>query len=148
MLLNAESLPNKINELSAVITANPPDLIVVTESHCNSLTADAVISLNGFNLTRADHTVGRKGGVILFSRSEFPIINIHVTSHPSGSWEGLYCDLLVSKTVSLRVCCIYRSPGKLTDDAESDFLTFLRESRPASNTPYLLSGDFNFPNIN
>ena len=72
-MLNAESVVNKLNELSLLIDANNPDLIIITESHCNDMIPDALISFQGFNTTRADRVVGRKGGVVLVSRSDFLI---------------------------------------------------------------------------
>ena len=148
MVLNAESIVNKINELSLLIDSTTPDLIVITESHCNSMIPDALISFQGFNLTRADRVVGRKGGVVLLSRSDLSVTNIVIKTHQSGSWEGLSCDLLISKTSSLRVCGVYRSPGKMSDEACNDLLTFLQQSCPTKNSPFLLCGDFNFPTIN
>jgi len=148
MVLNAESITNKISELTILIDSSSPDLIVITESHCNHMIPDALISFKGFNLTRADRVTGRKGGVVLLSRSDLFITNIVVNSHQSGSWEGLTCDLHISKTSTLRVCGVYRSPGRLPDEVATDLLTFLQQSCPSKNSPFLLCGDFNFPTIN
>ena len=148
MVLNAESITNKINELSLLIDATSPDLIIITESHCNSTISDALISIKGFTLTRADRVTGRKGGVVLLSRSDFFITNIVIKSHQSGSWEGLSCDLQISKTTSLRVCGVYRSPGKLPDNAAADLLSFLQDACSPKKSHFLLCGDFNFPTVN
>ena len=131
-----------------LIDTDCPDVIIITESHCNHLIPDRLISFKDFNLARVDRSVGRKGGVVLLTRTDFPISNIKVNAHPTGTWEGLFCDLLVSKVTTLRICSIYRTPGKLPDDAAADFFTFLEDSLPTKNSPYLLAGDFNLPTIN
>ena len=138
---------NKTTELKVLIQTNSPDLILITESHCSQLIPDASISFDGFNLIRADRAVGRKGGVLLLYRSDLPIVNINVNPHPYGSWEGLSCEILMSQATTLKTCLVYRSPGTLSDDAASDFLNFLKDSRPPNNLPFLLAGDFNFPTI-
>ena len=48
--MNAQSIASKINELVAVAQDLAPDIILLTESWCNSTTRDAALSIDGYDL--------------------------------------------------------------------------------------------------
>jgi hypothetical protein len=67
LYLNAQSIVKKVNELSCVAGALNPDIIMITESWCNSDVADTFLSIDGYDLQpdlradREDTAQGRGG---------------------------------------------------------------------------------------
>ena len=58
--------------MTALLSANPVDLIAITESWLHKDIEDSLLHINGFNLFRKDRTTRRGGGVCVFLRDEFP----------------------------------------------------------------------------
>jgi hypothetical protein len=50
LYLNAQSIVNKVNELGVVVADLEPDLILITETWCNSTITDAYLSINGYEI--------------------------------------------------------------------------------------------------
>lgn len=50
LYLNAQSVVNKIDELSCVVSEVKPDIVLITESWCNDNISDAYLGLEGFEL--------------------------------------------------------------------------------------------------
>ena len=72
LLINARSLLPKIDDLTALLSANPVDLVAITESWLHKDIEDSLLHIKGFNLFRKDRTTRRGGGVCVFLRDEFP----------------------------------------------------------------------------
>ena len=147
ILFNAASICNKVHELSLLVATEKPDLVAVTETNCNTSIHDSLLHMKGYDLIRCDRHQGSKGGVLLLVRSTVAVCSIVLMAHPSGTWEALKCDLQFTDN-TLRVACIYRSPGNMDHNTENDFLTFFNSIIPNnSRKKILIVGDFNFPNI-
>ena len=50
MCTNAQSLPGKVSKLSCIAAEHNPDLLLVTETWCNSDITNAVLSIEGYDL--------------------------------------------------------------------------------------------------
>jgi hypothetical protein len=72
LLLNAQSIVGKIDELCCVATELALDLIIVTESLCNDTMTNAYLTVPGFELQpelrkdRVDTTYGIGGGPLVY----------------------------------------------------------------------------------
>ena len=62
-LFNARSLLPKIDELTALLSTNPIDLVAITESWLKSDIGNSLICIPGFNSFRNDRVLGRGGGI-------------------------------------------------------------------------------------
>ena len=72
LLINARSLLHKIDDLTALLSANPVDFVAITESWLHKDIEDSLLHINGFNLFRKGRTTRRGGGVCVFLRDELP----------------------------------------------------------------------------
>ena len=66
MLINIQSICNKVAEFQYLIDKHKPDIIGVTESWCDSKITDAEISLPSYSVYRKDRSTGMGGGVLLY----------------------------------------------------------------------------------
>jgi hypothetical protein len=68
LYMNAQSVVNKVNELSVIAADLEPDLILITETWCNAEITDAYLNLPGYEVQqdlRRDRTDTRDGrGVV------------------------------------------------------------------------------------
>ena len=48
LYFNAQSLASKLDELSASVVINNPDIIIITETWCNFNIADSILTINGY----------------------------------------------------------------------------------------------------
>ena len=80
LYLNAQSIVKKIDELACVAGNLAPDIILITESWCNSDITDAFLSFDGYELQtelrldRQDTTQGRGGGLLVYVRDGVKIL--------------------------------------------------------------------------
>jgi hypothetical protein len=65
-LLNARSLLPKIDELTALLSANDIDLVAITESWLNKDIDNSLLSISGFNLFRKDRVPYQRGAGYAF----------------------------------------------------------------------------------
>lgn len=77
MCRNLRSLPNKIDELSALLKVNFVDTAVVTESWLDEQIPDSLVNISGYKIIRNDRCGKRGGGVVNLvrenaNRSVFP----------------------------------------------------------------------------
>jgi hypothetical protein len=70
---NAQGIVGKIGELTAVVQDIEPDLILLTETWCNSTIPDAFLTLEGYRLEtdlrrdRTDTRNGIGGGLLVYA---------------------------------------------------------------------------------
>jgi hypothetical protein len=130
----------KIDELACVASTLQPDLILITESWCNSEISDAFLSVDGYEvqpdlrLDRQDTAQGRGGGLLVYVRHGVKILNIdrNITFHQ-------YCKFLISHVT---LYLIYRSPNALAQS-----ILELEQIVRAAERNSILIGDFNLPDI-
>ena len=118
-----------------------PDIIMITESWCNSDVADAFLSIDGYDLQpdlradRADTAQGRGGGLLVDAKSGMKVLKIDTDS----SFQQQCMFLVNDVTFHL----IYRSPNA-PPAAMNDLERVIRSVKKNS----ILVGDFNLPDIN
>ena len=77
---NAQSIGSKLGELAAVTQDLEPDIILLTETWCNSTITNASLTLENYNLEsdlrhdRNDTTAGIGGGLLVYSRKDLRIL--------------------------------------------------------------------------
>ena len=64
--LNARSIFPKHDELSALLSVNPVNLVAITESWLHDEIDDSLLAIHGFIFFRKDRTDGRGGGVCVY----------------------------------------------------------------------------------
>ncbi len=131
---------NKIDDLNSTVTELRPDIVLVTETWCNHEISDAYLQLDGYELNsdlrvdRADTTMGRGGGLIVFTKlglTVFKLDNLVIFNQ--------YCTF---KIYDITFFVIYRSPN--APPSAMDGLAGLVKSAPR-NTVFI--GDFNLPEV-
>ncbi len=102
----------KVNELSCVASDINPDIILVTESWCNSSISDAYLSIQGYELKselrldRSDTGAGR-GGALIYAKKELSVLKLDQAARHSQ-----ICKFLVS---DMAFYLVYRSPSAPAD---------------------------------
>ncbi len=117
-----------------------PDLILVTESWCNTDITDAFLSIDGYELQtdlrmdRDDTARGRGGGLLVYAKTGIQLLKIdnQVNVHQCSSF------LVHDITVHL----VYRSTNA-HPEAMNDLIRLVRSVKKNS----VLIGDFNLPDI-
>ena len=144
LYLNARSILSKINDLNATSTNVKPDLILITESWCNSEISDDVIKLNGYELVselrkdRSDTTNGIGGGLLVYARNGLVIL-------PSDEYNDFnqFVNFKVMTNVTYtNVILIYRPPSSTKNNC--DKLLDILKNAPKDT---MIIGDINYPLI-
>ena len=74
MYTNIQSVFSKINELTVYAVDQSPDIILLTETWCNTTITDAALGINGYQLEtelridRTDTVNGIGGGLLVYSK--------------------------------------------------------------------------------
>jgi hypothetical protein len=126
-----------VNKLSCCAADLNPDIILVTESWCNSDITDAFLAIQGFELKsdlRLDREGSRGGGLLVYARCGLSILKI----------DQEMKDLQVTKFVvnDLTLHLLYRPPSAPADSI--DELVTLVNGASRNN---IIIGDFNLPGI-
>jgi len=96
LIINAQSVINKLDLLVATVCDLKPDVLGITESWANDHVLDSELQLQGYQLFRCDRpTDNRGGGVLLYVKSCLKPVEFHTLSQYG---EHVWCqidDLLV-----------------------------------------------------
>ena len=145
---NAQSLPSKIDELALVIVDQDPDIVIITETWCNSDINNAFLNLPGYfidpdlRVDRSDTHRGIGGGIIVYVRNGLTIL----ASDELKSDFNQYCSFIVkSDTDTIEFICVYRSPNSTEINNDKLANELLAHMNKKNNC--VLIGDINFPNI-
>jgi hypothetical protein len=112
---NAQSIGSKLGELAAVTQDLEPDIILLTETWCNSTITNASLTLENYNLEsdlrhdRNDTTAGIGGGLLVYSRKDLRIL-------PCDKFDDnefkQFCAFKISTTgEQLTIILAYRPPS-------------------------------------
>jgi Reverse transcriptase (RNA-dependent DNA polymerase)/Endonuclease-reverse transcriptase len=144
LLLNAQSIVRKLDELAYTVNDLKPDLILVTESWCNEETTNGLLTVPGYNmipdlrLDRQDTAQGVGGGLLVFAKPE---INILPEEQRYDFTQHVNFKVLTSGD-EIQFTLVYRPPR--TNQAAYDSLAGLIKSTRGNR---ILIGDFNLPGI-
>ena len=119
-------------------------ILSITETWLKPYITDAQLSIEGFNIFRSDRLNRDRGGCCLYIRQSL-IVSDHFT------YDDDYCQIIGCSIENLRtlVFSVYRpdnTPHKKFDEA----MNFVQSSVSTKDDTWnlLITGDFNFPNIN
>ncbi len=144
---NAQSINNKIAELTAVSMDLAPDLILITESWTNNLITDASLQIPGYDLEtdlrrdRQDTGGGIGGGLLVYSKNGIRVLKI---DHYDDLEFNQLCSFRIESTgTPMNIILLYRPPSSSADNSAKLCEVLRRLQR---NT--IVIGDFNTPGIN
>ncbi len=84
MFSNVQSIGGKIGELCCVASDLDPDILLLTETWCNNDTADAMLSIPGYDMAmrqdRIDTHHGIGGGLLVFIKPNLKIVPVDCDS--------------------------------------------------------------------
>ena len=150
-LLNSRSLlPKlKIDELSILLPQNRSDIAAVTETWLRPDISSELLSIDGYNLHRADRRVGRGGGVCVFTSIDIPCKRRVDLESPDFEclWLWLRPYRLPRPLSGIALCAVYNAPGKPIEDQNNlcDHIVktsdFVRNQYP--DCALIILGDFN-----
>ena len=119
-----------------------PDGINATESHLNMDITNSELGLRGYEIIRCNR-VG--GGALVATREDLLILP---TSSPhTDGLEAVFGKINISGSKTLHVGCVYRQPNNNPEPINT-LTESLISTTPGGNTlNMLITGDFNFPDI-
>ena len=146
---NADSLPNKMNELQCLIAAaeTSPDILVITEAKPKNSRYELnpqEMYINGYDIFTNNWDRGR--GILVFARSSLQVCEINQEDWPNFT-EYLVLDVKLKGHDKLRICTVYRSPSSSGENNQM-LNGFLRRLNEHETSHILVLGDFNYPAIN
>ena len=144
---NIQSVFSKINELIVIAVDQCPDIILLTETWCNTSISDATLAIPGYQLEsdlrrdRTDTVNGLGGGLLVYTKQGLKIL-------PHNNFKtnefNQFCSLRIpTKGEPLTIFLVYRPPGSGYENTDK-----LCEIMTNLDKQTILIGDFNFPDIN
>ena len=115
--LNVRSLLPKIDFVRVWAQTTNADIIVISESWLNKSINDNDISINGYNISRADR-IKRGGGIIVYSKCRFHTKVLVKKSIPN-QFEILGLQVELSKGYYITVVGCYRPPSAAKETLSS-----------------------------
>ena len=147
LLINAQSIVNKMGELTSLVNSFKPKMVAITESWCKDFIGDAELYLQNYVMYRCDRCNTTGGGVLLYvhdslqSVSCTPLNDLHIN-------EAVWCTIQLRNNDKMLVGVVYRSPNSSFDNSTKIINLIPNLSEYVGYSYCLLMGDFNFPNIN
>ena len=143
---NARSIVNKVVYLENLLKTSEYDLVLIVETWMKENLPDALVTPNGYNITRRDRIGRNGGGLMVLNKTSCTVVEIRLTD--AEFFEYLCVDMIsyASKT-TLRFYCIYVPPDI---SQNSDAINLLCKSLTIHklNTDYFyIIGDLNMPSI-
>lgn len=145
---NADSLPNKIDELKTRITASEqtPNVIIIVEAKPKNQRFEVTVpelGIEGYNISHKNMELGQGRGIIVYTDSELILNEITLKT---GVEENLNIDIKLKNSLSLIVSIIYRSPNSTTEN-NLKLLEAIEEIDQTKCDHKMIIGDFNLPKI-
>ena len=139
-LLNSRSINNKLNQFQNFVYSNKVDIFCVTETWLTDAIYDNEILPTDYSVYRNDRN-SRGGGVMI-------VINNNICSEliPSNSDLEVLSIKIKIKPISFTVCVVYIPPN--SDVTSYDSLSTYLIELSTDNSPIIIAGDFNRPDIN
>ena len=139
--LNINSLPNKIEELSYLVSNSglPFHIFCCAESHLNENISDEQISISGYNHVRLDPHQKKQTGLIVYISKTMTFKQL--TSLEKHNVETIWLEISLKKTKPLVLAFIYRHPDEPVNWYER--FNNMMETAPLAEREIILFGDFN-----
>ena len=145
-VINSRSVCNKIDELRAYASLWKPHIITITESWAKSSVDDSFFAIQGYSLFRRDRLVHMGGGVLLYVHLSLSCMEI-LRQELSCFEDSVACKIFLPDDSSLTLAAFYRSPNS-SDYNNHSLVKAISHVMRFDSTYHLLTGDFNFPDIN
>jgi hypothetical protein len=145
---NARSIVSKIKDLELIADEKKPDIILITESWCNSDTPNTLLNIPNYyidaklRVDRNDTYNGIGGGLLVYVRN-----GLHILTCDNNSDFNQYCTFNLlndDKTTDFVVTLVYRSPN--SNQENTDKLCELLKNLPEADNHFII-GDFNMTGI-
>uniref|UniRef100_UPI00398F88A5 uncharacterized protein n=1 Tax=Pristiophorus japonicus TaxID=55135 RepID=UPI00398F88A5 len=108
--LNARSIRNKVNELTAQIITNGYDLVAITETWLQG-GQDWELNIQGYLTIQKDRQEGKGGGVALLIKDDIRAVVRDDIGYNEQNVESLWVEIKDSKGKKSLVGVVYRSPN-------------------------------------
>ena len=150
LLFNAQSVKNKLNELHHLIHTSKYDIICVTETWLNDTVPDNIITdTSKYSVHRTDRKMSRGGGVMIITHNHLPVNSVKIP--PNFDHLELCAVDIVLPGSPVRLFTCYRPPSSNRDPIALAYITDLctcLEMLLPRNGSIIITGDFNFPDVN
>lgn len=147
ILFNARSIVNKLSDLYILLNNYYYDFIFFTESWLTANIPNSLLvqdyNYNIFRKDRANSRIG--GGIVIFVKKCFNSTNIAIDCSCLNS-DILFFDVHFATTSKIRFGCVYNPPSSASDNIATKLLCKVIHDSQVFY-PYILVGDFNYPNI-
>ena len=143
LILNAQSIRNKMDSFRALMVIEKPDIVGITESWISTDTTDfeGEYELSGYKMFKKDR-IGRKGGGVLLlyvKEGLNPVDCELVTEHE------MLGVVLKNLKKELYLYLVYRPPHQAL---EKDISLYSKLSTAIKDKFCIITGDFNCPKVN
>ena len=143
---NADSLSNKIGELSTSIVLTKPDIIMITETlpkNVQTAVQESELKIDGYDLFSNLDELSCRRGVCIYAKTNLGASQLKLDVSVK---ESVWCDLKLKGTDKLLLGCIYRSPN--ASSVENSMVNeVIRKAAKKNYTHVMIGGDFNHPEI-
>lgn len=147
---NCDTLLNKRTELLHVIECDNPDIICLTEILPKNFRFSmdlCEIKIDGYNcFTNIQGDIQGTRGVVMYVREQYEAQQLVLYGNNAQVLESVWCEIPLVDGDKLLLGTMYRSPNSSVDNNNA-LNTLLREIT-ADRTHVLVTGDFNYPEVN
>jgi Reverse transcriptase (RNA-dependent DNA polymerase)/Endonuclease-reverse transcriptase len=144
MFTNAQSLPGKINELEAVLIDLRPDIVLLSETWCNTNITNEFLNVSGYTfqtdlrMDRTDTANGIGGGLAIYT-----VNGLNILACDQVSDFNQYCKFKIERAGEVvYFYLMYRPPsgGQISKEQISELFRLAEKKS-------VFIGDFNLPDI-
>ena len=124
-----------------------PDVVNATETHLNMEFTNSELGQRGYDIIRCDTVggMGPGGGVLVATRQDL-LISPTSSLHTDGL-EAVFGKINISGSKTLHVGCVRRQPNNNPDPINTLTESLISTTPGGSTLNMLITGDFNFPDI-
>lgn len=149
LTVNCQSLRchSKHLDIAMLVQKYNPDVINATETHLNSDFTNSELGLRGYDVIRCDRVggMGPGGGVLVATREDL-LVSPTSSLHTDGL-EAVFGKINISGSKTLHVGCVYRQPNNNPEPINTLTESLISTTPGGSILNMLITGDFNFPDI-
>ena len=149
MYTNADSLLNKLPELSILTADHKPHIIIVTETlpkHCLYPVQECEFQLPGYQMYTNHDRPTCKRGISAYTRNDVTATIVEILCDYNCS-ESLWIKIKLKHQDSILVGGIYRSPNTSPDNS-GNIRTLLEMANQLKYSHIIVTGDFNMSTTN
>ena len=143
IIVNFQSIKNKVPETQVLIDSADPDIIVGSETWLNSNVFSSEVLPANYNVFRRDRTDGYDG-VLIAVKDDLVSTPIHTSSDSELISVKIKCD----KSKSVIISSFYRPPTATSEEQTEQIIEELTKRRlDNEKCDFWIGGDFNLPDI-